>query len=123
MKPWENEPNEERGEMVRIWRTELGHLCGYVGVPEGHPYHGMEEGNEVLYTLDVHGGVTFAGQFASSEFDDCDLWWLGFDCAHLGDLSPNGFNIGGTYRDINYVRSECVKLFKQLAHIAQNGAQ
>lgn len=58
----------------------LGHRCGYVGIPKGHKLY------EVYYDdipVDCHGGLTY------SDFDDIlgqeDLWWIGFDCAHLND--------------------------------------
>jgi hypothetical protein len=34
----------------------LGHRCGYVRIPNGHPWHGLSEPEEA----DVHGGITFA---------------------------------------------------------------
>jgi len=44
--PWDGEPDkrqwqdEATGLPCLIVRTTLGHLCGYVGVPEGHLLHG-----------------------------------------------------------------------------------
>ena len=45
MKPWENEPDRKEwtahGLRCVIKRIEhSGHLCGYVGVPKGHPLYG-----------------------------------------------------------------------------------
>lgn len=47
--PWTDEPDEldwtdpATGYQCAIRRTpELGHLCGYVGVPESHPWHGVD---------------------------------------------------------------------------------
>ena len=143
--PWSIEPNsaewESHGFSCCILRTKLGHLCGYVGVPEGHPAYGttgtvkvwkksdkptgnylpgfgyIENGWEGEIGLNIHGGITF-GQ--KGDFDD--LWWLGFDCAHSGDLSPEflrgpkvSFFTYGTYRDWNYVTGEINSLAKQLA--------
>lgn len=34
--------------------------------------------------IDVHGGLTFAGQFNP---DFAQGWWMGFDCNHLHDWS------------------------------------
>lgn len=64
--------------------------------------------------LDVHGGVTFAGELRGEEG-----YWFGFDCAHSGDLSPGlsievGHMRGDIYRDIGYVRREVTGLAKQL---------
>ena len=58
----------------------LGHRCGYVGIPKGHKLY------EVHYDdipVDCHGELTY------SDFSDIlgqgDLWWIGFDCAHYND--------------------------------------
>jgi len=42
-----------------IWRHEqLGHLCGYIGVPKGHPWYGKDYD---AIEADVHGGLTHFG--------------------------------------------------------------
>ena len=44
--PWQDEPDKEQfadevtGYACLIKRNPAGALCGYVGVPEGHPWHG-----------------------------------------------------------------------------------
>ena len=48
--PWDREPDKiqyedpDTGYPCLVKRTSLGHLCGYVGVPEGHPAHGHDDG-------------------------------------------------------------------------------
>jgi hypothetical protein len=49
------------------------------------------------------------------------VWWLGFDCAHSGDMTPSYADrmpsFGGeraTYRDIGYVRKQVAGLARQL---------
>lgn len=107
---YQNEPNVlagvHRGYSWAIIRTPALHLCGYVQVPETHPlyqkpYHAFE--------VSVHGGLTFASEA------DAPLsgYWIGFDCAHSGDLSPRLFG-SGTYRTVLYVRDECERLIDQL---------
>lgn len=81
-----------------------GHLCGYVGVPKEHPSWGV--GLEKA-PFDVHGGITY------SEMEG-ETWWFGFDCAHAGDLIPGSPSPGHTYKDIEYVKRECMKLAEQL---------
>ncbi len=147
--PWDSEPDR------KLWITHVGfpaeihrnaghgHLCGYVGIPQGHPYYGR---NFMGLDLHVHGGLTFA-----SPSDECDLgndhigvhkgerlWWFGFDCCHGMDLAPlmaamfGGMNFLskdgdalapnpfprlarlGTYRTIEYVTGECEDLAEQL---------
>lgn len=80
---------------------DRGYRCGYVRVPENHPWFGkgyseradgqpepdddecMNYEFAISYELDVHGGITFADVRPS---DDCASgWWFGFDCAHDGD--------------------------------------
>jgi hypothetical protein len=80
--------------------------------------------------LSAHGGITFADACSPGKAEDRGIchqpaagepdhvWWFGFDCAHSGDLSPKWANdrIGGdTYRDLEYIQSECRALAKQLA--------
>lgn len=115
-----------------------GHWCGYVGLPPGHPCHGLDydkvrvpvPGADLDWP-DAHGGLTFAS--ACSDRDDettgichvplpgrpADVWWLGFDCAHLGDLSP-AHRAGPSwsdesYKTLGYVRDVTAKLAHQLA--------
>ena len=119
-KPWEKEPNYEdfthAGYPCKIMRIpDLLHLCGYVGIPKDHPYYGKDD-YDLEGLLDVHGGVSFAAAPIEDEKHK-DLWWIGFDCAHAGDLWPGRSNLGfpgSTYKDINYVREETKKLAEQL---------
>jgi len=68
--PWETEPDflefvdEDTGYECFIQRhPELKHLCGYVSLPENHKLYGEKNiDNEFLLNLDVHGGVTYAGE-------------------------------------------------------------
>ncbi len=55
-----------------------GHLCGYAKVANDHPYfERCYDGIE----MDVHGGITYCKR-------EADGLWIGFDCAHAGDLIP-----------------------------------
>ncbi len=130
--PWQNEPDkrqwrdEATGLPCLIVRGPMGALCGYVGVPNGHLYYGIDE-NEV--PAHVHGGLTFADKCRpNSEMNGIchvveagesdDVWWLGFDCAHSGDAMPKmTFEYSlrqGTYRDFDYVTEEVKSLAAQL---------
>ncbi len=80
-----------------INRNHDGCWCGYVGVPEEHPWFG--KGYDDV-DADVHGGLTFADgcrETADPGWGICHLpapgrsdsiWWLGFDCHHSGDEAP-----------------------------------
>lgn len=118
-------PGPYKGLIVR--NPGIGHLCGYVGVPQGHPWFGESD-----YDVDatVHGGLTFAGSL-----DEDGLWYVGFDCAHSGDLCPGmdapaaeshwnvvaaltgetSLAVGGgkTYRNWAYVKAEVESLMAQ----------
>lgn len=147
---WQDEPDkmqwqdEATGLPCLIVRNGevTGALCGYVGVPESHPY--FEKGYDDV-NVDVHGGLTFAN-FCRPREDEAQgichtpapgepdhVWWLGFDCAHAGDLSPAmearlrrtpfGATVYGggweeTYKDVGYVKQQITQLAAQLAAAA-----
>lgn len=124
----------ETGFDCLINRGGSGALCGYVGVPEGHKFFEADydtveiEGNEHGYPA-VHGGLTFADRCSpqedpskgichTGEVANKVVWWLGFDCAHLGDRSPayKGFDdLTATYKNFAYVKSEVENLARQLS--------
>jgi hypothetical protein len=119
---------ETYGFPCLIHRAPLGHWCGYVAVPPGHPWHGKDIWCSSDDGIDapVHGGLTYADK-CSGEIchvakpgEPDDVWWLGFDCAHSGDLCPGtrasllqcGVDAFGyeVYRDISYVTAETQRL-------------
>lgn len=141
--PWENEP--DRAE----WRTAAGlpglavrgpygNWCGYAAVAPGHPAHGAAFGK---LDINAHGGLTY-GQACQGEIchvptpgEPDDVWWLGFDCGHAGDVMP-GMNAlmratGCTaslefmgephahYRTLEYVRAEVEDLAAQLVALTE----
>jgi hypothetical protein len=125
--PWMDEPDRVEwrhlGFPCLIVRQKWsGHLCGYVGVPPGHPHHG-DSCDDV--DVDVHGGLTFADRchpgtpvcHVPRDGEPADVWWLGFDCAHSFDCSPSRSEDGywgGTYRNIDYVTRAVERLAEQL---------
>lgn len=64
------------------YETLYGYGCGYVGVPEGHPWHGMEYDD--LRDVDVHGGLTWSENYIRGD-EEAGWWWVGFDTSHVGD--------------------------------------
>lgn len=148
--------DERTGLQCELWRNpHYGFLCGYVGVPPGHALFGwhydddikldrkyLKDGNlgdiSILalfayskeeydngtapldLALQAHGGLTF-----TAEADG--LWWFGFDCGHVWDLSPgmdvyfrelgSGTDPDQTYRDIDYVKGQCADLAFQLKQL------
>lgn len=89
-----------------IKRNGFGCLCGYVCIDSTNlPLDCI---NNVYDNINVHGGLTFGG------FIDCKKY-LGFDCAHLGDLIPKApYFDKGVYRDMDYVENEIKSLVDQI---------
>lgn len=43
-----------------VLMTDIGHRCGYVGVPRWHPAYGLGYDHPLMRDVDVHGGLTYA---------------------------------------------------------------
>jgi hypothetical protein len=119
--PWTDEPNEgafkSYGFACTITRhPRLKHLCGYVDVPEGHPWWGKDWS---AIAAKVHGGLTFSEGAGPGK-----PWRVGFDCAHSGDFSPGLERYGRrplpseTYRDWTYVEIQTRLLARQAREAA-----
>ena len=120
-------------EIVGLFRDH-GMRCGYVRIPneiEKKVQADAEQDSEFI-PIDVHGGVTFAGNL--SGFDG---YFIGFDCCHLGDARdlatlkkhfPNRYEIikddhlnGEDFvRDTEFVRFECRKMVDQIIDVYYN---
>ncbi len=140
-RPWDTEPDKAHwidpatGLDCLIVRGPAGALCGYVGLPPGHPFHGTHYRD--LDDVEVHGGLTFSDACdpdGSEAEGIChtpqpgrpdDVWWLGFDCAHYSDCTPGsrllhailGGDVTlpiGVYRTYDYVHAEVARLAAQL---------
>ena len=135
--PWTNEPDREQwktksGLPGLIVRNSLGALCGYVAVTKDHPAFRK---NYDDVDVSVHGGLTYANAcngaicHVPEPGEPDDVWWLGFDCCHLGDMHPAETKFEklpgwpkrpasltrGSYRDMIYVRAEVESLADQLS--------
>ena len=115
-KKWVDETTKYHIEIVR--NSHSGALCGYVNIPPGHPCFDSDYDHELLDSINVHGGVTYA-EPASTFY-----WRFGFDCAHAGDFMPvfDGITVHESYtvyRNMDYVTTECESLAKQLFQITQ----
>ena len=75
-----------------------GHLCGYVRIPESHPFFRKKD-----IDLDCHGGVTF--NEANEEH------WVGFDCGHSGDKVPTMEHIRKTNPELKKIIEKMLTLF------------
>ena len=151
--PWNDEPDKVQWiDPVTdldclIVRNPMGALCGYVGVPPGHPWHGVGW-PRIEDDVTVHGGLTFSASCYESAEEGhgichvpergrpADVWWLGFDCAHGGiDLIPLMRRYEQDdppyprlprlsswpepeYRDVAYVTRQCESLAAQVFEAA-----
>lgn len=86
----------------------IGHLCGYVEVPDG-----LSVNIDEIY---CHGGITF-----NDHWDELptDGYYIGFDCMHFGDwdkiTAKAGLSfINQTYKDSEFVLNEIKNIIKQL---------
>lgn len=75
---------EHNGFVCVVAMMDMGHRCGYVGVPKSHKYYGKDYTRIEQY-IDCHGGLTYSGDRNYPLADRNDLWWFGWDYAHLYD--------------------------------------
>lgn len=85
------------------------HPCGYVAVPENHPFYEKHYW-EIDDQIEVHGGLTFGGRLQGS-----NDYWFGWDYAHAGDYT--GYATFGTNDEKRWttqeIVDECLKVIKQ----------
>lgn len=72
---------EESGLQCCTRTQDMGHRCGYVALPKGHPLFGKgwDDCYDIAPELDVDGGITFADGTG-------ETWILGWDAAHAWHL-------------------------------------
>src|ERR1700691_429954 len=82
---WTHEPDEvfflSKDFQCRIKRNYCGAWCGYVCIGDKHPWRNMKY-EEI--PAEVHGGLTY-GELNTYH----DMYEIGFDCGHSGDLMPS----------------------------------
>lgn len=91
-----------KGDIAEALRVDGPYLDDY----EGWRKH--REGRGICH-------LPFAGRPAR-------VWWIGFDCAHSGDVSPKYDReyrySDGWYKPLSYVETEITSLARQLAAVA-----
>ena len=134
---WDSEPDKIQWQdpttklPCLMVRNNLGAWCGYVGVPRDHPAYEVDY-NDVA--AEVHGSLTYADKCMNEpkERSIChipgvgesdDVWWLGFDCSHVGDLYPRMLHKTGygSYKNQKYVTEQVTSLAVQLAKQVERG--
>lgn len=72
-------------------------------------------------------GAESASSYSGPNGEPDDVWWLGFDCSHPGDLSPmfvrQWRKLRWPYRDLAYVRAEVESLATQAVAAQEQPAQ
>lgn len=149
--PWDDEPDKVQWvdggtdlDCLAV-RNGVGAWCGYVGVPEGHPWYAVDYSSSTCghagcyeHTPDsmtsVHGGITYSN-FCDEDSPEAEaichvpfpgrpekVWWFGFDTCHLGDTYPDRRAMFSTeidvYRTLAYVKDQCAILARQLKGVA-----
>jgi hypothetical protein len=94
-----------RGLVCEIRRNRGGAWCGYVRLPEGHPWRGLGTGDLPGEAHEAaHGGITFA-----------NLGMIGWDASHYRDRSP--WREGGSGYD-----DECARYVTEREAVAVTDA-
>lgn len=73
--------------------------CGYVRIPENHPFYKIPYDESPVWNIDCHGGLTFSAMLK-------DGWWIGFDCNHCDDDIR--------VQDFDYTKNEIIGIVDQL---------
>jgi len=116
---------ENHLKQIPGFSMEFGWGCGYVLIPEGHPFYGVHY-NDIYEISDirVHGGLTYSDMFEFDNYlewigirelggdvtlDNCEkfnkYWMIGFDTNHYND------NLSRCSKD--YVLGEAESLLEQ----------
>ena len=109
-----------------VLKSDLGHYCAYVGVPEGHalaglPYQDLFDSDTGEYagnphmSLPVHGGLTFAGPGGDGGRPP-NWYWYGWDYAHSFDSDR-----AWTAEEVTDDSREGVAAFQNLVLIVEAG--
>lgn len=100
-----------------LLRNDLGTWCGYVGVPETHPYFGLDcKRVEFAFEREIDFSSTCKVGASEDEkvvchcrtYEHGETWWFGFNLASCWDYIPILTHQVATtqdYRDINYART------------------
>jgi hypothetical protein len=124
---WQDEPDKRQWQdeatglpCLAVRHKRSGHWCGYVGVSDSHPWHGVpyngctqqppcgEPYCDHEPSVEVHGGLTYSDRCQATDDESvhichlpepgepADVWWFGFDCHHAWDAAPG---YAARYRD------------------------
>lgn len=120
---------------LAIRDMSLGVWNGFVGVDASHSFNGhsldtilkSKEAFDIFFS--VYGGISTAGKLPAKYKElSKNLWWLGIETSHGGDLMPllkmeiNNPDMakmlsGQTYKDFAFIRKETNKLAKCMSKV------
>lgn len=106
--------HEQPGHAANVAALE-GRAEKYANLP-ALPGRPLSDGRPNIWQRQLDAAKKDSGDHHYPYNTGQDVWWVGFDCAHLGDLVP-GLNpsSGDVYRDEEYVRQEIKGLVSQAA--------
>jgi hypothetical protein len=95
--------------LIAMRTRDMLHWCGYLSLPEEHPWHGLDYDD--IHDINCHGGLTFA----DTNIAGLNRFFIGFDCAHSDDISPGSTNglDKGTYKTLEYVMEQLEDMYGQ----------
>lgn len=111
---------------ILLREPKLGSWQGFVSLDKTHPFFGK---TLIMLALDgrfhqlnkIHGGITFAGRFTSSDLIDKSFWMVGWEALGQNDLVPmlgaNKLGNAQIYRSIIFAKKETEKLVRLLKGI------
>ena len=132
---------EYKGYPCAVLMQDLGHRCGYVGIPKEHKYYGSDRLDSII---DVHGGITYSSLDRADGYpidEPNDYYWIGWDYAHWRDCGDSEgyiknfgqeayerrtkycdfmFTTGGWVYYIDDVEWDCKKVVEQLIELGGN---
>lgn len=122
------EPSRENWEKWRARLTAPATLAEAAKYPKGDTARAQHEQRHMVDDYEAFrawGESKFICQIPLAG-RPAKVWWFGFDCAHSGDHSPASAAFfcerglgrdGEQYRTLDYVKSECASLARQLASV------
>lgn len=91
------------------------HPCGYVRIPEDHPYYNEDYNN---CDIDCYWGLTYSRPYLRTSYDTQESgWWIGWDYAHCDDYCgymPYDCGIRHTTKEI---QQKCFSVIEQLIKV------
>lgn len=132
---WQYEPDRIEWERyglpcLMIRHSFFGCWRGYVAVLPSHQCY-----QKSCHEVDIEGQYEICFSDFCQDYDSDEavchqpkpgepdnVWWFGFDCCHAWDVAPamNFKNPFGTYRNVDYVKTEVENLAAQLALLSDD---